>query len=79
MLTVGKRQLRPVLVEHMQLAVDVVLDQQQGLLGHLLAVAVDQLDAVIVVRIVAGRNHNAAVEIVHASNVGHRGRSGDME
>ena len=52
-LAVGKGQLRPVLIEDVELAVDVVLDQQQGLFGHLLAVAVDELDAVVVERVVA--------------------------
>ena len=52
-LTVSKGQLRPVLVEHMELSVDVVLYQQQDFLGHFLAIAVDQFDAVIVVGIMA--------------------------
>ena len=63
----------------MELAVDVVLHQQQGLLGHLFAVAVDQLDAVIVVGIMAGGDHNAAVKIIHAGNVGHAGGGGDVQ
>lgn len=76
---VSERQFRPVLIEHMEFAVDVILHQQQNLLGHLLAVAVNQLDAVIVVRIMAGRDHDAAVEIVHTGDVSHRRRSGDVE
>ena len=59
----------------MELSVDVVLYQQQDLLGHFLAIAVDQLDAVIVVGIMAGRNHDATVEVVHAGDIGH-GRGG---
>ena len=78
-LAVGKGQLRPVLIEDVELAVDVVLDQQQGLFGHLLAVAVDELDAVVVERVVAGRDHDAAVEVVHAGDVGHRGRRSDVQ
>ena len=57
-LAVGKGDLRPVLVKNVELAVDVVLYQQQDFLGHFLAIAVDQLDAVIVVGIMAGRNHD---------------------
>ena len=76
---VSERQLRPVLIEHMELAVDVVLHQQQSFLGHFLAVAVNQLDTVIVVRVVAGRNHDATVEVVHAGDISHGGRGGDME
>ena len=76
---VSERQLQPVLVEHMELSIDVVLYQQQDLLGHFLAIAVDQLDAVIVVGIMAGRNHDATVEVVHAGDVGHTGRSSDVQ
>ena len=79
MLPVGKGQLRPVLVKYMEFAVDVVLHQQQGLLGHLLTVAIDQLDTVIIVRVVAGRDHDAAIKVIHASDVSHTGRSSDMQ
>ena len=41
MLTMSKGQLRPVLVEHMEFSIDVVLYQQQSFLRHFLAVAVD--------------------------------------
>ena len=74
-LTMGKGQLRPVLIEHMKLAVDVVLHQQQSLLGHFLTVAVDQLDAVIVVGIMAGGDHDTTIKVIHTGNVGH-GRGG---
>ena len=79
MLTMSKRQFWPVLIEHIELAIDVILHQQQGLFGHLLAVAVDELDAVVVERVVAGRDHDAAVKVIHAGDVGHRGRRGDMQ
>ena len=78
-LPVCKGQLRPVLVKYMEFAVDVVLHQQQGLLGHLLTVAIDQLDTVIIVRVVAGRDHDAAIKVIHASDVSHTGRSSDMQ
>ena len=77
-LAVSKGQLRPILIKHMKLAVDVVLHQQQSLLGHFFAVAVDQLDAVIVVRVVAGRDHDAAIKVIHAGDVGHRRGGGDV-
>ena len=79
MLTVGKGQFRPVLVKHMKLAVDVVLHQQQGLLRHFLTVAVDQLDTVVIIGVVAGRDHDAAIKVIHASDVSHTGRSSDMQ
>ena len=70
MFPVSERQFRPVFIEYMEFAVNVILYQQQDLLGHFLAIAVDQLDAVIVVGIMAGRNHDATVEVVHAGDVG---------
>ena len=79
MLTMSERQLRPVLVKYMELAIDVVLYQQQGLLRHFLAVAVDQLDAVIIVGIVAGRDHDATVKVIHTSNVSHRRRGRNVQ
>ena len=45
MLTMRKGQFRPVFVEYMELAVNVVLHEQQSLFRHLFTVAVDQLDA----------------------------------
>ena len=78
-LTVGKGQFRPVFIKDVELAVDVVLYQQQSFLGHFFAVAVDQLDAVIIVGVVAGRDHDAAIEVVHAGDVGHRRRSGNVQ
>jgi len=78
-LTLDKGQLRPILIEHMELAIDVVLYQQQSLLGHFLTVAVNQLDAIIVVGVMACGDHDAAVEVVHASDISHRRRSSDVQ
>ena len=41
---------------------------------HLFAVLVDELDAIVVERIVAGGDHDAAVEISRSRNVGNAGR-----
>jgi hypothetical protein len=79
MLTTGKGQFRPVLIEHMEFAVDVIFHQQQRFFRHLLTIAVNQLNAVVVIRIVAGRNHNATVEIIYTSDVSYRRSGGDME
>ena len=76
---VSKGQLRPILVEHVEFAIDVILHQQQGLFRHLLTVAIDQLDTVIIVRVVAGRNHDATVEVVHAGDISHRRRGRDVQ
>ncbi len=63
----------------MEFAIDVILHQQQSLLRHLLTIAVDQLDAVVIIRIMAGRDHDAAVKVIHTSNVSHGRDSCDME
>ena len=69
MVTAGKRQLGPILVKDVQLAVEVILDEQQRFLVHLLAVAVDELDAVVIIWVVAGGDHNSAVKVIHAGNI----------
>ena len=79
MLTMSKWQFRPVLIEHMEFAVNVILHQQQSLLRHFFAVAVDQLNTVVIVWIVAGRDHDATVEIIHTSDVSYGRSRGDME
>ena len=71
MLTMSKGQFRPVLVKYMELAIDVVLHQQQSLFGHFFTVTVNQFDSVVVVGVVAGRDHNAAVEVIHTGNIRH--------
>ena len=71
----GKRQLRPILIKDVKFAVDIVLHQQQNLLRHLLAIAVEQLDTVVIIGVVAGRDHNAAIKVIHTGNIGH-GRGG---
>ena len=63
---------------HIHLAVDVVFHQQDGFLVHLLAVAVEQLDAVIIVGVVGSGDHDAAVEIIHAGDIGHGRRGGHV-
>ncbi len=63
---------------HFALAVDVVFDEKQSFLVHLLAVAVDDLDAVVVVGVVGRGDHDTAVELVHTGDVRDRGSRGDM-
>ena len=75
----SERQLRPILIKDVELAIDVVLYQQQSLLRHFLAVAVDQLDAVVVIWIMACRDHDAAIKVIHTGDVGHRRSGGNME
>ena len=79
MVAAGKRQLGPILVKDVQLAVEVILDEQQRFLVHLLAVAVDELDAVVIIGVVAGGDHDAAVKVIHAGNICDAGRGGDMQ
>ena len=75
----GEGQLGPLLAKGHQLAVQVVLHQLDGLLVHLLPLIVDKLDAVVVVGVVAGGDHDAAVEVVHPGDVGHGRGGGDVE
>ena len=60
------------------LAVEIGLDLVNDLLLHLFAVAVDELDAVVMEGVVAGRDHDAAVKLVHLGDVRHAGRGGDV-
>ena len=68
---VGIRDLRIVLVKHMELSVQIILHQADGTLIHLFPIAIHQLDAVVVVRIVAGGNHDAAVKAIGSGHVSH--------
>ena len=61
------------------MAVNVGLHQGDDGLVHFLAGAVDELDAVVVVGIVAGGDHNAAVEAVGPGHIGHRGGGGHVQ
>ena len=79
MITACKWQFRPILIKHMELTVNISLDQQQRFFRHLLTVTVDQLDAVVIIRIVAGRDHNATIKVIHTCNISHRRRCGNME
>jgi len=79
MVTAGKRQFGPILVKDVQLAVEVILDEQQRFLVHFFAVAVDELDAVVIIGVVAGGDHDATVKVIHAGNICDAGRGGDMQ
>ena len=79
MLPLCQRQGRPFLAEQLQLAVQIVLDEGDGVLVHLLAGAVHELDAVVVERVMAGGDHDAAVEALRPGHIGHRRRGGDVE
>ena len=60
------------------LAVNVFFDLQQGLFLHLLTVAVEHLDTVVIERIVRGGDHDTAVEVVDAGDVSDRRGGGDV-
>ena len=59
--------------------VNVVLNLLFDLCLHLMALFVDHLDPVIIIGIVACRNHNAAVKILCPYHIGYAGRGSDME
>ena len=65
--------------EKLQLAVQVGFDQGDGIFVHLFAGAVEELDAVVIVGVVAGGDHDAAVEFIHSGHVGDRGGGGHVE
>ena len=79
MVTRCKRKLVPRLSKQIQLSIQIVFYQIDGFLIHLLAVAVDEFDAVVVVGIMTCGNHNAAVKLIHTGNVGHGRRGGDVK
>ena len=62
----------------LKLSVNVILDLEYRLLIHLLTVSVEQLDAVVIVRIVGSGDHDTAVEIIHSCNVSNRRRRCNM-
>ena len=59
--------------------VDVGFDLRFDVGFQFLSQAVDDFDSVVIERVVAGRNHNAAIEVIHTGDVGHRRSGGDME
>ena len=72
----GKGQLRPFLAEHLQLAVQVGFDEGDGLLVHLLALAVDQLDAVVITLDIGYDRENCDKGIYHGPvHIDHYGRT----
>ena len=78
-LTVGKGNFLPLLSEHFKLAVNVILNKRNGLLVHFLAVSVDKLYAIVIVWVVAGGYHNAAVKLINPCNICNRWGGGNME
>ena len=67
-----KRYICHLFPEQIQFAINVILNIGDRLLIHLLAVSIDQLDAIIIERIVAGRNHNTAVKILGSCHIRNR-------
>ena len=60
-------------------AVEIFFDLVEDGFLHFLALTVQELYAVVVIRVVAGADHYAAVEIVHAGDIGDAGRRGDVQ
>ena len=59
--------------------VQIGLDALQQALLHFLPVAVDELDPVVMIGVVAGGDHDAAVKVVRTGDVGHAGGAGHMQ
>ena len=66
-------------VGQLLVGVQIGLDAGQHRLLHLLPLGVDELDAVVVIGVVAGGDHDAAVKIVRAGDVGDAGGAGDVQ
>ena len=64
---------------HLTLAVDVVLDQLEDLLVHLVALVVNELDAIVGIGVVARGDHDAAIEPAVHNLVAHARRGDDMQ
>ena len=79
LIPLGQGQLLPVAVKGKEVIVQISLHQPNDGFIHLLPGAVNELDAVVVVGVVAGGDHNAAVKILGAHHVGHGGRGGNVE
>ena len=79
LVALGQGQLLPFPAEGLQIAVQIRLHQTDDAFVHLLAEVVDELDAVVVVGVVAGGDHDAAVEALGTDNEGHAGGGGNVE
>ena len=66
--------IRPRGKRDLLITVEIRLDLIDDALLHLLTGAVEQLDAVVLVGVVAGADHDAAVKIVRTDDVGHARR-----
>ena len=75
LIPLGQGQFLPGPAEGFQVAVQVGFHQGNHALIHFLTKAVDQFDAVVVVRVVAGGDHDAALKSLGPGHIGH-GRSG---
>ena len=64
---------------HVDLTVDEGLDELEDILVHLVAVAVDELDAVVGVGVVGGADHDAAVKAAVNRLVGDAGGGDDVQ
>ena len=79
LVALGQRQFLPFPAESLQIAVQIRFHQTDDAFIHLLTEVVDELDAVVVVGVVAGGDHNAAVEALSADDEGHAGGGGDVQ
>ena len=76
---VSKRNILPLLPEKTKLSINIILHKKNSFLIHLLTIAIDKLDAVVIIRIVARRNHDTTVKIICSSNISHGRCGGNMQ
>ena len=62
-----------------KLPVQIILHHTDDLRIHLLAGTGEELDAVVIVRIMGGGDHHTAVKAIGPGHIGNGGRGGDME
>ena len=61
------------------LSIQVVFNLEQNLLLHLFSIVINEFDPIVIVRIVAGRNHDSAVKIPGTHHIGYAGSSRHMK
>ena len=69
----------PFLSEQLKTIIQIILHQSDDLLFHFLTLAIDQLDPVIIIGIMAGRDHNTTVKAIGTGNISHRRRCCHVE
>ena len=79
LIPLGQGKFLPGLSEGFHRPVEIGFDQSNDALIHLLTEGIDQLDAIVVIRIVAGGDHDTAVKAVGPRHISNGGGGGDVQ